>query len=175
MSFVRTTLPVDCMSEKNLIAGLAREAIEIIAPQELPFFRAYSEAFFRDPSKLLVEKSQKDDILGFGMGDLIELVTGPALALAAIALSILADAARDALKSKTEASFGALIDRVVKAVRKRSIDPEVAQEWLWKVTPVELKQLRERLLEDARRLKLSETKAAQLADAVIAGIVKRLA
>lgn len=162
------------MSEKNLIAGLAREAIEIVAPQELPFFRAYSEAFFRDPAKLLVEKSEKDDLLGFGMGEAIEVVTGPALALAAIALSFLTDAARDALKSKTEASIGALIDRVLKAVGKRSSEREVAQDWTWKVTPVEIKQLRELLLEDARRLKLSEPKAAQLADAVVARIVERL-
>lgn len=155
---------------------LAREAIEIVAPHELPFFLAYSEAFFRDPAKLL-EKSEKDDLLGFGMGEAVEIVTGRALALAAIALSILADAARDALKSKTEATFGALIDRIkviVKAIGKRSSEREAAPEWTWKVTPGEIKQLRERLLEDARRLKLSETKAAQLADAVVARIVEHL-
>lgn len=153
---------------------LAREAIEIVAPHELPFFRAYSEAFFRDPEKLLVGKSTKDDLLGFGMGEAVEIVTGGALALAAIALSILADAARDALKSKSEASIGGLIDLVINAV-KPSSKREAAPEWTWKVTPSEIKQLRELLLESARRLKLSEPKAAQLADAVVARIVERLA
>lgn len=158
------------ISEKDLIVDLARDAIESVAPDELPFFREYSEAFFRDPSRLLKQKSEYDP-LGFGWGEVAELVTGTAIALAMIALDLLKDGARDALKSKIEASIGALIERLVKALRK----PEAAAAQAGVLTPEVLKQLRERLIEHARRLGISEPKAAQLADAVVAAIVERLA
>jgi hypothetical protein len=52
--------------EDQLVADVARDQVEHIAPQEAPIFPLLSEAYFQDPNKAL-EAQEKDEMLGFGL------------------------------------------------------------------------------------------------------------
>ena len=69
--------------ERELIAELARGAVRSAAPQEAALFRATSDAYFKDPEKTLRGKSAREGMLGFGAGEVVQLITPIALALAA--------------------------------------------------------------------------------------------
>ena len=62
-------------TENQLIAELARDLISQTVPQELPLFRANSEAFFSNPEKLLAGQKGKDEMLGFGVGEAITMLS----------------------------------------------------------------------------------------------------
>ena len=62
----------------DLVAALARATVERAAPEELPLFRATSEAYLRDPASVEGGKS-RDELLGFGVEAAAMLVTPVAL------------------------------------------------------------------------------------------------
>jgi hypothetical protein len=63
-------------AENNqLIADVARDIVAQTAPQELPFFRATSVAYFKNPEKALKQQTGKDEMLGFGGGEVVTLLT----------------------------------------------------------------------------------------------------
>jgi hypothetical protein len=64
--------------DDELVALLARAAVERAAPEELPLFRATSSAYFEDPGAL-ERQASKDDMLGFGPGAVVVLLTPVAL------------------------------------------------------------------------------------------------
>ena len=68
-------------SDDALVEALARSAVEQVAPEELPLFRATSEAYFADPSSLEPGRS-RDDMLGFGVDAALVLVSPVALQVA---------------------------------------------------------------------------------------------
>lgn len=55
------------VAQKELIASIARDLIAQTAPQELPLFRTTSEAYFKNPEKMLKGQAGKDEALGFGV------------------------------------------------------------------------------------------------------------
>lgn len=67
------------LNQNQLIADLARDLTAKVAPQELPLFRANSEAYFNDPEKAIKGQASKDDILGFGIGEVAAFVTPSSL------------------------------------------------------------------------------------------------
>ena len=68
-------------ADDALVADLARAVVEQTAPEELPLFRATSEAYFDDPD--VAERSGcGDEMLGFGVDAALVLVTPVALSVA---------------------------------------------------------------------------------------------
>ncbi len=75
-----------------VVADAAREIVARAAPQEMPLFRATSEAYFADPEKALADRKPKDEMLGFGIETaallltpvIIDVVRRVAIALAKI-------------------------------------------------------------------------------------------
>src|SRR5262245_61215983 len=68
-------------AQHPLIAELARDILNQIAPHELPLFRATSEAYFRRATRSLKGQGARDELLGFGTGKEVSFVTPIALAV----------------------------------------------------------------------------------------------
>src|SRR5574340_1468758 len=62
------------VARNQLIATIARDLVAQTAPQELPLFQATSEAYFKNPNKLLKGQSDKDEMLGFGVVEVVSTV-----------------------------------------------------------------------------------------------------
>src|SRR5437660_8088092 len=54
------------ITQNQLTTNVAHNLIAQIAPQELPIFQVTSEAYFKNPDKMLKGQQGKDEMLGFG-------------------------------------------------------------------------------------------------------------
>jgi hypothetical protein len=91
---------MDEMSQEQLVAVLAREMVVQVAPQELPLFRATSQAYFQNPNKLFQGQSPKDEMLGFGAGGAVTLLTPFILSILTEVVKYLASEFASTLKSE---------------------------------------------------------------------------
>lgn len=147
----------------DLVAALARATVERAAPEELPLFRATSEAYLRDPASLEVGKS-RDELLGFGVEAAAMLVTPVALQVARDVLGFLHEQLRERAREHGEGAIDRLLARLVgKSEPKEGAEPvELSDE--------ELERVRAVALEKARALKLTDEKATLLADSLVGSL-----
>ncbi len=75
--------------ESELISRVARELVGQLSHQELPLFRATSAAFFKDPAAVKKLAGARDDALGFGTSEAVNLIAPIALAVTAAVVSVL--------------------------------------------------------------------------------------
>jgi hypothetical protein len=68
-------------TQNQLATDVARDLVGQLAPEEMPLFRATSEAYLKDPQKVLKEHTGEDEMLGFGTGEVVSLLTPVALAV----------------------------------------------------------------------------------------------
>jgi hypothetical protein len=66
---------MDELSQEQLVEALAKDLVAQIAPQELPLFRATSQAYFQNSNRLFKDQEPKDEMLGFGVGESVTLLT----------------------------------------------------------------------------------------------------
>jgi hypothetical protein len=151
----------------ELINDLARDVVTQIAPQELPLFRAHSEAYFKDPQKALQSQSAKDDMLGFGVGEAIVLLTPIALATLDEVVKFVVEEAK-----KSAQDQGAdLIQQQIKTLFKKFHYPDSNDKKNpAALTSEQLAQVRKIAFNKARQLNLSEDRAKILADAVVGSL-----
>ena len=163
------------LTQHQLIAELSREIVMNVAPEELPIFRAQSEAYFKNPKKLLARKVGKDDMLGFGAGEAVAFLTPFILAVMSDVVTFLTDEIRKALKGEA----ASLITRTVKSLFKTR-DPaadqddkteEKEEEKRMSLTAEQLDQVREIVLSRARQLKIAEVKADLLANSIVGSLL----
>jgi hypothetical protein len=84
--------------ELRRVAGqVARDTVAMVAPDELVFFEAARAEFFRDPDRVVEGRRQRDEVLGYGMDELVQLVTPAALAIAAAVVGAAVDRAGTAV------------------------------------------------------------------------------
>jgi hypothetical protein len=57
------------------IAQVGRSIVASIAPQELLLYRMHSQEFFRNPARALAPPKPREDAMGFGAGEAVQLVT----------------------------------------------------------------------------------------------------
>jgi hypothetical protein len=153
--------------DKQLVANVARDVVSQMAPQELPLFRATSEAYFKDPHKTLQTQSGKDEMLGFGTGEAVSFLTPIALAVMGEVIKYLFEQ----VKLATKAESAAWISDMVKAMfKKLTPTGKAAQSKPAALTPEQLSQVRQIVIRKARQLKLPDDKARTLADTVIGGL-----
>ncbi len=155
------------IENKELINELARDLVMQIAPQELPLFRAHSEAYFKDQKKALQNQSAKDEILGFGPGGAVVLLTPIALTVVDDVIAFMVEE----VKKAAQAESASWINDTVKAMFKK-FRPEEKEEKGKPVplTPEQLAQVRHIVVKKARQLKLSDERARTLADTVVGGL-----
>jgi hypothetical protein len=167
---VFTTIEEGLMAKienEQLIADIARDLVSQIAPQELPLFRASSEAYFKDPEKALQSQSAKDDMLGFGAGDAVVLLTPIVLATLNEVVKFVVEEA----KKSVQGEGAAWIQQSIKAVFKKFHQSEAGDKKKPAALTVEqLAQVRKIAFNKARQLKLSEDRAKILADAVVGSL-----
>jgi hypothetical protein len=146
------------------VTALARAAVERAAPEELPIFRATSEAYLRDPSALQ-RREGKDEMLGFGVDAAVVLVTPVALQVARDVLGFL----HEQLRARAREHGESAIDRIVaRLVGKKAEESEA--EPVPELTDAQLEQVRALAFEKARSLKLSEARAELLADSLVGSL-----
>ena len=148
-----------------LVAALARASVERAAPEELPLFRATSEAYFDDPSALERPRS-RDDMLGFGVDAAVMLVTPVALAVARDVIQFIGTH----LRARAEKEGEGAIDRVLDRQLRRDDDPAATPASPAELTDDQLEQVRTLALEKAKQLKLSDAKAELLAESLVGSL-----
>ena len=155
------------ITEEQLLSEVGRDLIADLAPQELPLFRANSEAYFKNPEKALQGQIGKDEMLGFGAGDAVVLLTPIVLAI----LNEVVKFVIDELKKSVQNESAAWIQQTVKALFKKL--PQVEKDDKKKppaLTTDQLAQVRTIAFDKARQLKLPAQRAALLADAVVGSL-----
>ena len=150
----------------DLVAALARATVERAAPEELPLFGPISEAYLADPSALDGGK-KRDEMLGFGVDAAMLLVTPVALQVARDVLGFLHEQLRERAREHGEGAIDRIIARLV---GKKDESAAAAAEPVPELTDAQLEQVRELAVKKARALKLSDERAALLADSLVGSL-----
>lgn len=150
--------------EQTLIAELAREEVARLAPQELPLFRATSQAYFRDPDKGLLNQKVKDDMLGFGVGEAVTLLTPFILPVITAAVAFVAAEVKKHLQDEATATITDLVKRLFRRpghAESTKKDTDIS------LTAEQLAGVRQAALEKALQLKMPQEQAVLLADSLV--------
>ena len=147
-----------------LVAALARATVEKAAPEELPLFRATSEAYFEDP-KALERSGGKDEMLGFGVDAAMVLMTPVVLQVAKDVIGFLGEQLRERAREQGEGA----IDRIIARIVNRN-GGEGEAEPVEELTEEQLEQVRALAIKKGRALKLSDERATLLADSLVGSL-----
>jgi hypothetical protein len=168
---------VSAAADDALVAQLARDAVGKAAPEELPLFRATSEAYFRDPSSVEKGKGSGDEMLGFGVDAALVLVTPVALSVARDVLNFVVAQVRSKAREHGTDAIDKLADRILKRGDKEkpatpaapapaAPGPAAAAE----LSDEQLEQVRALAIEKAKQLRLPDDKAQLLADSLVGSL-----
>jgi hypothetical protein len=155
---------VSAAESDALVAALARATVEKAAPEELPLFRATSEAYFEDP-QALERSGGKDEMLGFGVDAAMVLMTPVVLQVAKDVIGFLGEQLRERAREQGEGA----IDRVIARLVKRN-GGEGEAEPVEELTEEQLEQVRALAIKKGRALKLSDERATLLADSLVGSL-----
>jgi hypothetical protein len=155
---------VSAAESDALVAALARATVEKAAPEELPLFRATSEAYFEDP-KALEQSGGKDEMLGFGVDAAMVLMTPVVLQVAKDVIGFLGEQLRERAREQGEGA----IDRVIARLVNRN-GGEGEAEPVEELTDEQLEQVRALAIKKGRALKLSDERATLLADSLVGSL-----
>jgi hypothetical protein len=145
---------------QQLEAEFGRLLVAQLAPEELPLFGAMSRAFFANPKQARSTKGGGDEILGFGLSEAAGLLTPAVLAVACRVALYLTEEVGKAF-AKTGVDF--VVEEVKRLFRR---EPTAAQ-----LNDAQLAEIRAIVLDLAPKFKLSNAKAALLADALVGHFV----
>ena len=152
-------------AENELVAQLARMALEQAAPEELVLFQDNAREYFKDPQAAL-SPERRDEALGFGLD--LAILTPYALAVATSVIRFLASTVGEAVGEESKP----LVTRIVRRLLRRP-DPasETAEATPPPLTAEQTRQIHEVAYQRAKRLGLDEDQATLLADSVVGGLV----
>jgi hypothetical protein len=143
-------------TQNELVGKIARDVVAQIAPQELPIFPAISQAYFANPADVLKNVKSEDRALGFGLD--------PTLLLTPIVLTVLSDIfvfLVEIAKKALEDGLGNETSEIIKRMFSRSDSSKAPV-----LTKQQITLIHGKVLTAAKKLRLSDDKAASLADAV---------
>jgi hypothetical protein len=149
-------------SDATLVADVARTIVSEVAPDELPLFEVSSETYLADPRR--VASTDADEMLGFGGGAELELLTPVILSVTSGIVTFLIDSVLSASKAEGKAIVEEKVRllfrrfRVVKSA-DQSTPPPLTREQLSEVHQV--------ALDIATRMSVPADKAGLLADAAV--------
>jgi hypothetical protein len=169
-------------SENALIADVARDALQQVAPQELWRFRAASQAYFDDPDRVVTAGKSEDEMLGFGAEQQITLLTPLVLAMATQVVKFVAEEVAKSLKAESPSVIQQYVRMIFKRVtptdKVTPTDEMLSTEETpaavsvpMALTPEQLARVRDIALETARRLNLADDRAELLADSLVGRLV----
>lgn len=156
-------------TEKNqLIADVARDIVAQTELGEIPLFQAISIQYFKKPDTLFKKQSGKDEKVGIGIGETISVATPAVLVVMTQVVTFLAGEVR---KSATEESTSLINEQVKRMFKKFRKDESKDEPAPLTLTYEQLTYVRKQAYEKFLQLKLSDTRANRLADAVVASLV----
>jgi hypothetical protein len=156
------------MVEDRLVAEVARDQVEQIAPQEAPIFPLLSEAYFQDPDKML-EAQGKDEMLGFGLEVGAVLLTPVVMTVTREVVEFLAGVVMTSVQTQSSGLINEFVKKMFKKFRR---EEEAKGEKLLPppLTREQIVRVREIALEKARQLQLPSNQAGLLADSLVGSL-----
>jgi hypothetical protein len=151
------------------VADAAREIVGRVAPQEMPLFRATSEAYFADPEKALAENKPKDEMLGFGVEAAALLLTPVIIDVVRRVATALLNSAGDAVEKEGSEAVGGFVHKLFNRGKKGD-EGEAKEADVPDLSPEQLQEVREIAYSRARELDVPEDRAGLLADAVVGSL-----
>jgi len=148
------------LDQQQLTVTIVNSFIAQYAPDEMLLLPDIAETFQRDPRVFRKGQKEKEDLLGFGPADLSTLLTPIVLLITSAVLGALA-----------EKSAKTFVDQVAKILTKifaRSHAKKTLQIAESGLTKEQLAVIHETALDQAHKLKFSEARTKQLADAIVA-------
>jgi hypothetical protein len=158
------------MEKTNLsrfTADLSYDVVAQIAPQELPLFRANREAFLRSRDRFQLGQTGQDEMLGFGAGGTIELMTPAILVMTAEVIRYLTEEIKKSAKEESASFIGETVKQLFKKFRTEQTKTEPPKNAPAPLDAAQLARVRQAALKKARLLKLSDARAKLLADAIV--------
>jgi hypothetical protein len=156
-------------TENNqLIADVTRDIVAQIEPGEIPLFRAISMQYFKKPAIALKNRSGKDELLGFGIGDAVSLLTPAMLIVMPQVVTFLTAVVKQSVVEESESLINEQVKRMFKKFRTEGTKEEHVPASL---TREQLALVRKLAYEKFLQLKLTDTRASRLADAVVASLI----
>jgi hypothetical protein len=153
------------------VADAAREIVARIAPQEVPLFRATSEAYFADPEKALAENKPKDEMLGFGVEAAALLLTPVIIDVVRRVAIALVNSAGDAVQKEGSEAVGGFVHKLFHRGKGKDEDGGgAAKADVPDLSPEQLQEVREIAYSRALELEVPEDRAGLLADAVVGSL-----
>jgi hypothetical protein len=146
------------VTHNELVGDIARDVVTQLAPQELPIFRAVSDAYFANPESALKNLKSEDGVLGFGLDPTAFLFTPVVLHVVSELVQFLLPIAKKAVQDRVGSEVAELSKRLFKRFG-RSTPPLLTQE--------DLTSLHRKVVQAAKNLHLSDERAAALANAVV--------
>jgi hypothetical protein len=101
--------------DHELLIEISQDIISQIAPEELPLFKANSQAYFQNPDKALKGQTGKNDMLGFGGEEVVIFLTPIVLAT----LTDIVNFIVKEIKKSTKEQTTDLINSTVKNIFKK--------------------------------------------------------
>ena len=144
-------------NEHQLIAQIASGIVSEFAPQELPTFSVMSEAYFNNPEKMRKGLAGKEEILG------LDIVGTTSLIFTPIALAFVDTIIKSLSEEVVESS----------SVKRLLVKLHLAKQEEKKVTlplsltPIQLREVREKAVAQAKQFKLPQKQAELLADSLV--------
>lgn len=187
------------IEDQELLTEVTREILAAQFPEELPLLRAQSQAFFDDPEKALERKAKGgEEMLAFGPGEAVALVTPVALAVVTDLIPYMLEQVRDSIKNESEPYIKQSVRRLFKKLEPKKKEgaqgkskeetpggeqqappseaqaqADPAEDEPVALTAAQLKDVRARAVEKAKALGLEDAKAELLADAIAGSLRTR--
>jgi hypothetical protein len=153
-----------------VVADAAREIVARAAPQEMPLFRATSEAYFADPEKALADRKPKDEMLGFGIEAAALLLTPVIIDVVRRVATALVKSAGDAVEKEGSEAVGGFVHKLFQRGKGKGEGEGEAQEDVPDLSSEQLQEVREIAYSRALELDVPEDRAGLLADAVVGSL-----
>ncbi len=154
-------------AQQQVVADVARGVVAQVAPEELPLFRAQSAAYFQSPEKALKGQGGKDEMLGFGGGEVVTFLTPVVLSVTTAVINFLIPQIQDALKTQSAPLINNAVKGLFSKLTPAGSDPPSPAISL---SRAQLAQVRQIAVEKGRQLNLSDSQAALLADSLVGSL-----
>jgi len=159
--------------ENQLITEISRKVVIDIARGEKRAFNAISEAYFKNPEKVLKGEGGKDGLLNFGIGELAILLTPIILE---VVKEVLKDILKDAVKAPIQNHGSTLFKKIRIFFGKlfRVSSSQVSQpqhlQLLINLSKNQIEQIHQRAYESSLKLGVDTNKATQIANSIISNL-----
>jgi hypothetical protein len=150
-------------ADQALVRELAERIVAAVAPDEVGMFPALADVYVADPKRVLSRSGDREESLGFGVGEVELLLTPAAVYVAAAVMDHLAETIGRGVADGGKQAIRRLI--------RRWRNEQPVADRPAELTRDQVRDVRRVVLEKARVAGLDDTTARMVADTVVAGLV----